>query len=488
MSKLFIWILFLSIWHSVLFYGCDYGISVVLFIIPLITFFVYSLKINKRVVNKYGYLFIIPIILLSSTYFIFYNTFFRLFNVIVISILISMMIICLNGSEFKVKVLISNIIKILFKPFGCISNVMHLLQLEISKIFKKKNSDSNIERIIGSIIVTILVLGIIIMLLSSADMIFASIFSLVFDVINGLMIKFNVDHIIGRIIGIIIFFVYISSVMNYLLFHYQNRDIVEEMNKEFWQDRKKKDHYTLKMVMICLNFVYLIFDIIQIKSLFLHSMGNMDIRYAEYARSGFFELMVVSIINFIIILLAKKSEDVKNKCECKFFKVMSMIMVVFTFIILISSFMRMHLYETFYGYTLLRLFVYIILIVEGILFIPTVMYIMGYQFNLFKVYFIIVLSVYVIVNYINIDRVIARENVDRYFRSGKIDMYYLLDLSTDSIYEIDRLYQNTNDEEIKEMISSYYAYSREFTDIKDMDSIFEFNISFYRANRIIDSQ
>lgn len=61
---------------GIVFFGNNYGISVFLFIIPFIGVIIYSLSINKKIVNKKVFWLLIPIILLSSTFFVFNNSFF----------------------------------------------------------------------------------------------------------------------------------------------------------------------------------------------------------------------------------------------------------------------------------------------------------------------------------------------------------------------------------------------------------------------------
>ena len=77
MSNLIIYILGLCIYNSILFYKNSLGINVVLFIGPLLGFLYYVLKENKKIVNKKGLLFMIPIMLLSIFYFIYDNTFLK---------------------------------------------------------------------------------------------------------------------------------------------------------------------------------------------------------------------------------------------------------------------------------------------------------------------------------------------------------------------------------------------------------------------------
>lgn len=77
MAKLFIFVFILSIWHSFLFYGKELGLSVMLFILPLLGIIFYVLKKWNKVERRSGLFFVIPIILLSCCYFIYDNYFLR---------------------------------------------------------------------------------------------------------------------------------------------------------------------------------------------------------------------------------------------------------------------------------------------------------------------------------------------------------------------------------------------------------------------------
>ena len=101
---------------------------------------------------------------------------------------------------------------------------------------------------------------------------------------------------------------------------------------------------------------------------------NTSINLAQNARQGFFELMFITVINFAIILFTsanQKKEETKNV----YTKWMNVLMCIFTIVIAISAFMRMHLYESEFGYTFLRLMVYVILVTELISILPTIYYV-----------------------------------------------------------------------------------------------------------------
>ena len=190
--------------------------------------------------------------------------------------------------------------------------------------------------------------------------------------------------------------------------------------------------------------------------------GNMqDFEYASYARQGFFQLMAVSIINLVIILITSKRNEINKKIN--YTKIMNLFLATFTLIILVSSFYRMYLYEQEFGYTFLRLMVYFSLITEAILIIPTVMYILDFKINLTKTYFVVIIIMYIIVNYINIDNIIAKRNIDRYFEDStgtyKLDMNYLETLSVDATGQIKRL-EGINDENIIFQVNNYLTNTK----------------------------
>lgn len=456
MSNLLIYILILCLYNSILFYGKILGINVVLFIIPLLIFIYYALKKNNKIKNKKGLLFIIPILLLSCSYFIYDNQFFKILNVFMISLFFILMYIYTIKPIYEIRILFKNIIHLIFGPFNCISKLYHIVKRKINDVLKL--SDASKTKI-KSILVIIPIILIVLILLSSADMIFSSLFSNIFKIIK----KISISNIIGRIVIIIILFTCIGSCINYILFDYD----------KIGNDNTKKynvESYTIKLLLTILNIIYIIFDFIQIRSLIFHKVSE-SINYSQYAREGFFQLMFISIINLIILLISKKSKDKKYD---KYNKIMSILMVMLTFIIIVSSFIRMNMYESMYGYTLLRLLVYVTLITEIILLVPTIIYIINPTIKVLKYYMIIIVCIYTLLSLSPIDYVIANRNINRYYKTNKIDIQYLENNSTDNVLLLMDLYKNTNDEVIKSDIDNYLL---NIYDINKNYKFLEFNIS-----------
>lgn len=267
-------------------------------------------------------------------------------------------------------------------------------------------------------------------------------------------------------------FIYFLCLFDYIVARYETAEEQEEK-------KKVEDDFTTKLIIGALNLVYFAFCIIQIKSLF---MKNVGINYANYARQGFFQLMIVSIINLITILIAKKKGE-KNQ----YIKIMSILMIVFTFIILISSAVRMYFYESAYGYTLLRLLVYCALGTETILLIPTILYILDQPINLSKIYFIIIVTIYVGMNFANFDAIIAKRNVNRYFETGKIDISYLkYEVGINGAKEMLRILEDdTTSETIKSEIREYVSYKK--SELREARmGVADFNLSKILAKHWLD--
>ena len=476
--------LIFAIWLVILFFGKSIGLSMLLFSIPFSYFFIYILEKNNKIKNSKVKFLLIPILLLSSTYFIYDNTFFNSMNLIIIPILFCFMILGIIGENFEIGIdTIGKILGSFFNPLSYIgeSTIKFIDSIkEKLKINIKSNNEEKMKKVFKAILITIPIVLVIIILLSTADEVFANIFKGIFNQITNLLNSINISTSFVKIICIIISFFYFIGLFYYICFKY------EVINEADNKSTKVNDNFTIKMILISLNIIYLVFCYIQIKSLF---MRNTTLNYAHYARQGFFQLMIVSIINLVTILIAKKRENKDENKTNRFINFMSLIMIAFTFIIVISASIRMYFYESAYGYTLLRLLVYCSLFTESILFIPTVIYILDKKINLPKTYFAIVLVIYVCMNLANFDNIIAKRNVNRYIETGKIDLYYLKnETGADAINQIFKILETSTDvDNVKAETSKYLKET--YNDINEENMDFRnFNISKIFAKKLIGKE
>lgn len=424
-----------AISQSILFYGKEIGISMIIFEAILNGILLYIMNRKNKIINKNGLLLLIPIILLSSTYFIFASKVFYVSNIIIIIVLnILMYAITINKKGYFSKHLYTAF-RISVDSLETVNEVIEYTKENAKSHIKDSNGirKVDIKKLTTSILIVLAVVGVVIILLASADSIFAEMFSGIGKIITNLNIKNIVNTIIRIAIILAVYFLVLSFILKL-----QNQKHKEP--KEIGNISDKYE-FTLKLLLIALNLVYVVFCYIQISSLFARINVNID--YATYARTGFFQLMFVSFINFAIILLSNKFNSKKEKI----IKVLNIFLVIFTIIIVLSSMFRMYMYEMEYGLTYLRTFVYIILLTELAIFVPTTIYIFNEKFDFIKTAFIIVLSVYCLINFINIEKIIISKNISRKATKVPTDYVYIQKIATEDSYKM-------LEEKLKENIES----------------------------------
>ncbi len=406
----------LSIVQSILFYGKELGISIILFLILTNGILYYILYKKNKIYNKKGFFLLIPILLLGSTYFIFANRVFYTMNLFVLALLHILMYAIVTNNFIHIG-------NIALDTAIDLEDAITITKEKTNKMIGKQKivEKERMKKLAISLLFVFAIVGIILILLASADSIFASLFS-------GVRIFFrnmNMTTIWSLMLRIIIIAVVYLFFLNYTL----------KLQKEYNQKEKKtknvKNEYefTIKLLLIALNIIYLVFCFIQIESLFAKINMQETFNYANYARTGFFQLMFVSIINFAIIL-------VSNRYDKKLIKILNLLLVIFTVVIAISSMYRMYMYEMEYGLTYLRMFVYIILITEIACFIPILISLFNKKLHFIKACFVIVLCVYCGINYMNLENMIIKKNMDRQISSVPVDYEYIASIASEDSFNI----------------------------------------------------
>lgn len=487
MKKSIIGSFLLAILHSILFYGKDLGVSVILFAIPSVFLLIQLLRKKDLVKNEKAIYLAIPILLLSSTYLIFDNAFFYRLNLVVIPFLLTSMIVWATTNNITIRNLFGKAINLIAGSLEFIPNAVRLMK----RLFKikekeKETRNSKLKLIFIGILCSIPILCVIIGLLISADGVFAEMFGNLYKKIGYLLTTQAILNLVGRIIIIGFITLYLVCVIY---------NIVNK-NSSYNYSREIKDIFKINIeetivntILTVVNIVYLIFSGIQIMYVFFYLFGKVDIGFnlAQYARQGFFQLMFITFINFVLILLTNlnKKEETKNK----YTTIMNLLMCVFTVIIALSAIVRMYLYESEFGYTFLRLMVYFILVTELIIMIPTIMYILKGKISLLKSYFVIGTVMYVALNFCNIDYIIAKNNIDRALKSSEgvivreIDVRYLVNnLGSGATSQMLRLYKHIDNKYDKRRINNYLY--RQYTDAQEMQWQ-EFNISKAYAKSLL---
>ena len=219
----------------------------------------------------------------------------------------------------------------LFRPFSDMVSYFDAQKQE------KPSKKSYFPAILIGIVIAIPLLVFMTILLASADVVFGKI-------LVSLTKALNIWTITG-----ILFLMTIVFFSSYGIFAALCKKSVKEEPRE----RTLFDPIIAVVITSLLCVLYVFFSVIQIVYLFI---GNMELpagyTYAGYAREGFFQLLAVCIINFLIVLvclyLFRENDVLKG--------ILAMICIC-TFIMIFSSALRMLLYIDTYALTFLRLFV-----------------------------------------------------------------------------------------------------------------------------------
>jgi hypothetical protein len=483
----------LAVIHQYLFYGNTVGISYPIFVALFYLYMFRDLsKEEIRQTPRFGWLLFAVILLLSMTFGLFDNPFFSALNWVVVQSLLFIHVTYLRGYRkrewWKLTIVIDTLNYLIPQSLRHVPTLLRTL-----KAFTLSRLGNPQKSALGKILIGLLIacplLLIVVNLLASADGVFNRLLAAVPDWINSL----SLGGIFGRLLWIAIFAVlFFLYLWGFIEPKRDERmpvkpDIATEEERIAEKLDYRIDPIIMTTILICVNAVYVLFVVVQFSYLFGAWDGVLpaDQSYATYARSGFVELVVVSLINFAILivgLLAVRKEEGKAGTLEGIISTMLYTLVGCSGVMLYSAYMRLVLYEEAYGYTYIRFLVHAFMIYLAILLIIAAIRIRRTDFPLAKIYIFISLLSYVLMNYIGMDSLIAKNNIERYRENGNIDASYLNSLSSGTI----PLLIKFSREEYPAM-KPYLELRRQR--LSDMNSDLKwpsFNASRYRGEQALD--
>ena len=435
-SRLFaILALIAGIIFDYLFYGREIGVSYPVFVaVFYCVFWVASYKWVSFQID-FGWFLFVPIFLLSAAFAIHSNRVLLALNFILIPPLLFLqtMLLVYRDERSSVRFVIRFLGKWLREVFGNAPKVF-LEVISLAKVadgIAPKNRKT-LKNIFIGLIISAPLLVIVIALLAEADTVFQNVIA------NILKPLEFIDSIpFAERVGVV-------GVITMLLFGYLAivlRAKVEGVSAPAERGIGGWDATIITTVLVMVNAVYILFCVIQFRYLFggeevIRSIP--DYTYAEYARRGFFELILVTVINLSVLLIGMhltKNDGTLDRTVCA----LRCLLVLCTVIILYSAHLRLKLYEEAYGYTYARIFAHTFIGLLFTLFLLTLYKLWRRELPWVKAFAVAALLTYTALNYVNVDAMIARKNIDRYFSTGKIDFDYLQELSHDAIPELTRL-------------------------------------------------
>lgn len=360
----------------------DYDKYFIIPVIILIGSYLYILSNNKMIIDKRGYIFLIPIILIIIGTVIFKtNISNMILNIFIIPILISNLFLSLTNKNYRISnrfvIWIYRLFpKNLFKNIKSIKDIINI----------KNTNKKKIYNIFLGILISIPFVFILLLLLTNADMYFNLFIDKIF---KGINLLFDFDLIINNVFVFIIYFTVLFTVIINII---NNKDLKDNVN-----DKKRNiESSIVTTLLIIINLVFVLFIVSEISKLTINFLElPKEYTYAKYAREGFFQLLFVTIINFSIILFFIYRTNIIK--ENKLVKNLIMTLIIFTIILIFNSYYRMILYMYEYGFTILRTQVILFLLMELIIFIILIKKIIkNLKHNDAYIFTSVIISIYVI--------------------------------------------------------------------------------------------
>lgn len=416
----------LSLLHGVI--GISYPVVIAAFYTTV--YFRFGFNFTHR---RIGLLLMIVIWMLSASYLFYDNEIFYVLNMLLIPVLVFVHIVLITTPNHLDWISLPFVHRLIGKMSNAIKYGKRLTKLFFKRVlFKRAKSETTnaLKKIVIGILVGSPLLLFVITLLVSAD----EKFGLVMMEIPAFIVRFNFIEVLLRISFALLLALLFFSVFQVLKNRYVTPVIRESEVKKSW------DGIVVATILVLLNSVYVLFVAIQFKYFFGEAIQE-NLTYAEYARRGFFELLVVTIINWSILLACLKLAKVEKKPMGYFLKGLYSLLIANSSIMLTSAYIRLSAYESAYGFTMDRILAHIFMVFLMVIFAYTFIRVWLEGLSLSHFYLIAGLIFYTGLNVFNLEEIIVDNNLNRFEETGKIDIHYLNSLSYSGIDGLITLYE-----------------------------------------------
>lgn len=471
----------LGIVHNVLFYDQSLGINFFLFAALILVLGWGLSKTFGKNVQRSAYVVALPLLFFAGMVFVRSSALLTFFNVIAVILLLGVIVRSQTEKSLR-EFLPLDYLKILLLPFKFIKpffRVLFTFFAEISGMRKMVKEHPRMYEIVRGTSMALIALVVFVFLFSRAD----SSFNALVDWVFSFHVNLNAE-VVARFVLFGFTTAFFMGVFGYMFKQdHEHKVIVKEEKRPFGA-------LEIKILLGSINALFFGFIILQTAHFFggVSNILSEGITYAEYARKGFFELVLVAILSYAIITTVEKNIIKNGVSHFRSFKFLSVILVTQVVVILVSAFTRLSLYEDAYGFTTIRLYSHAFMVwLAVILFLLARHILTGEQRSRFTTQvFVCIILLLTSMNLINPDAFIAKKNLVRYHQTGNIDTDYLANLSTDAVpYTVELLSDPSSEIALKfgkELSWARYRSGERFIDERGWPS---FQISRAKAKEVL---
>ena len=415
---------------NLLFYGKPLGLSLPLFVLLFVVLLFYIGRRSAVDPVQRNLWILAPLLFFAAMVAIRDNPILTALNVLAVAALISYLILHYAAGRVGDTGLMPAVLIPLFATGKSLLTAVPIMKETLAAPRRFRHNRAGLLAVTRGALLAAPLLFVFTILLALADSIFA-------DQITHLLSPANIRHLFSLYSQALFILAISWMATGGFALAMENKDHAAGLNGLFAPLRRFHFlGFTESLTILTLvNLLFCSFVIIQFRYLF-GGLANIDIdgyTYAQYARRGFFELLLVALLSLGLVLGIEAFTWRDSKQQFKLFNLQAGLLIGLVIIMLISAFQRMRLYEAAYGYTELRLYIYLFMIWLALFLIWFLIglfrrpdrFALGAQF--------LVIAFLVALNLINPDAFIVRQNIARYQAGGDLDVPYLESLSADAV-------------------------------------------------------
>ncbi len=296
----------------------------------------------------------------------------------------------------------------------------------------KSKSGNNIKLVIIGLVVTIPLTMAVAMLLISAD----SGVEVVLNALFGNVFESSTMTIMQFTMGIPVAF-YLFG----MLYSNVNKVNINVLSEEQCVNKLESIKIFPNLVMysavtpVCI--LYILFFVLQLRYFISAFAGILPeaYSYAEYARKGFFELCLIAVINLMVLLFINFLSKQTGENKPVLLKVYSVLIAVFTILLITTALSKMIMYIGNYGLTQLRVYTSWFMLLLAIVNVLIITKQMNVNFNFTRYSVLAFVLLFGVLCFSNVDGNIAKYNIKMY-QTGylkELDVDALCNLSDDAL-------------------------------------------------------
>jgi hypothetical protein len=327
---------------------------------------------------------------------------------------------------------IDMVLAVVWTPLEAWIRPWGVLQNAVRRVLGERAARSRAMGILRGVVLVLPLLVIFASLFASADLVFS-------DYVDRLLRWLNIDLLteyLARLLMIVFSAVFLLGALVVALRHPGDRPFV---GRERPLVTRFLGFTEGAVILGGVDLLFLLFVAVQFGYLFggQANITAAGYTYSEYARRGFFELVIVAVLSFGMIYALAVITRREAPRESIAFHVGAVSLVVLTGAILVSAMYRLVLYEEAYGFTRLRTYTHVAIIwmaIQSVVFLALLL--TGRLRQSASLAAFGVVGFALTVNLMSIDGFIVRRNAARMERGGQLDIPYLLSLSDDAVPEL----------------------------------------------------